>query len=185
MRHNAAGFTLIEVMVALLLGAMVVLGAHAVFAGVTGALAHVDATRAALERRANARTWLREAIANLQVGTDSAGDFRGHPASLTAPTWVRVPTGGFHRERVTLELEGGRFIAALGDGTTLTLADSIRAVAFDYLLEPGATATWAREWLSPVSAPLAVRIRITYRTSTATVGTAPTDTLLFLVGARG
>jgi hypothetical protein len=51
-------------------------------------------------------------------------------------------------------------------------------VAFDYLLEPGLNSQWASVWESPVSAPLAIRVRITQLDRIA-------DTLLLIVGPRG
>ena len=71
----------------------------------------------------------------------------------------------------------GRLIARLATGESILLADSVTGVEFDYLLEPGAQATWVREWLSPVSAPLAARVRLSMP--------ARVDTLLFVVGSRG
>ena len=62
------------------------------------------------------------------------------------------------------------------------LADSVRDVQFDYLLDPGENATWVREWISPVSAPLAIRVRITKGVGSGMWGV---DTLLLIVGPRG
>jgi len=53
----------------------------------------------------------------------------------------------------------------------------VRSLDCDYLLEPGASTTWVREWISSVSAPLAVRLRIGYAEHA--------DTLLLFVGPRG
>jgi hypothetical protein len=71
------------------------------------------------------------------------------------------------------------------------LAGGVKEVRFDYLLDPGeipsvhdlaaragVRATFVREWMSPVSAPLAVRMRIV-----RTAGMV--DTLLLIVGLRG
>jgi len=66
----------------------------------------------------------------------------------------------------------------------IVLADSLRDAAFDYLLEPGARARWVREWVSPVSAPLAVRLRIAYLPRTASTA-HHADTLLLLIKERG
>ena len=173
------GFTLIEVMVALMLAAVVVLLAHQVFTGVVDGVDRLDAARAALDRSANARRWLTEAFGSLQTGVDSAGSFEGNPDHVSFSTWQRAPEGGLVRERVVLDVAGSSLIVQSAPGP-LHLADSVRAVGFDYLLEPGANTTWAREWISPVSAPLAVRLRITYLGSPERV-----DTLLFLIGGRG
>ncbi|HKV69639.1 MAG TPA: prepilin-type N-terminal cleavage/methylation domain-containing protein [Gemmatimonadales bacterium] len=173
------GFTLIEVMVALMVSALVVLLAHQVFTGVVDGVARLNAARAALDRSANARRWLTEAFGSLQVGVDSAGSFEGHPDQVVFSTWQRAPEGGLARERVRLLAAGSTLVARTPPGT-LGLADGVRAVEFDYLLEPGANTTWAREWISPVSAPLAVRVRIAYLGSPER-----TDTLLLLIGGRG
>lgn len=50
----------------------------------------------------------------------------------------------------------------------------------EYLLEPGADAAWMKGWQSPVSAPLAVRLRIRRGDDAGVV-----DTLLFAIGPRG
>ena len=79
-----------------------------------------------------------------------------------------------------LSLAGGRWTAALGDepGTRLVLGDSVRSVGLDYLLEPGADAHWVMDWHSQVSAPLAVRVRLTHAGGAC-------DTMLYLVKPRG
>lgn len=173
------GFTLIEVMVALTLSAIVVLLAHRIFSGVVDGVARLDEARLRATRSANARRWLVEAFGSLQTGVDSTGPFEGHPTSVGFATWQLAPEGGLRRSRVLLGQVGAGLVAQDPLGSVV-LADSIAGVAFDYLLEPGAKTTWAREWLSPVSAPLAIRLRITY------LGAPPrADTLLFVVGGRG
>lgn len=179
MRHGSRGFTLIEVMVALTLSAIVVLLAHQIFSGVLDGVGRLGTARAALARRANARRWLIEAFGSLQAGADSAGSFDGHRDQVGFTTWLRVAPSGLRRERIVLGQLGTSLVASDAGGV-LTLADSVTQVRFDYLLEPGANTTWAGEWLSPVSAPLAVRLRITY------LGARPkTDTLLLVIGGRG
>ena len=75
-----------------------------------------------------------------------------------------------------------RYCARVGDAAPLVLADSVKAVAFDYLLEPGAESRWAAEWVSPVSAPIAVRLRVE---STSSAGAIRADTVLYLIKSRG
>jgi len=180
-RHSAfrAGFTLIEVMIALTLSALVVLLAHQIFAGVVDGVGRLDAARTTLDRTANARRWLIEAFGSLQAGVDSAGPFEGHPAQVGFASWQRVAPSGLERDRILLHQSGTTLVAQAGTGIVV-LVDSVSQVAFDYLLEPGANTTWAREWMSPVSAPLAVRIRVTYLGSPVRA-----DTLLLLIGGRG
>ncbi|HWH04758.1 MAG TPA: prepilin-type N-terminal cleavage/methylation domain-containing protein [Gemmatimonadales bacterium] len=173
------GFTLIEMMVALTISAVVVLLTHQIFAGVIDGVARLDAARDREARAANARRWLIEAFGSLQAGVDSAGPFEGYSNEVGFATWQRAPEGGFRRSRILLGQSGTSLVAQAASGS-LVLMDSVTQVAFDYLLEPGANTTWAREWLSPVSAPLAVRLRVTY------VGLpARADTLLLVIGGRG
>ena len=173
------GFTLIEVMVSLTLSAVVVLLAHQIFAGVVDGIARLDAVRARVTRRSNARRWLVDAFGSLQAGVDSSGPFEGHATTVSFTSWQRVPEGGLRRARILLERSGTDVVAQTLGGE-IALVDSVSALAFDYLLEPGANTTWAHEWLSPVSAPLAVRIRIYYRGTPVRA-----DTLLLAIGGRG
>jgi prepilin-type N-terminal cleavage/methylation domain-containing protein len=177
--RSSRGFTLIEVMMALTLSALVILLAHQIFSGVVGGVARLDTARAALDRRANSRRWLVAAFGSLQAGVDSAGPFEGHPDQVGFASWQVVTPSGLRRERILLHQAGNTLVAQDADGV-LVLADSVSRVAFDYLLEPGANTTWAREWLSPVSAPLALRIRVAYLGVPARV-----DTALVLIGGRG
>lgn len=183
MRHR--GFTLLEVLVALAVSGIVVLLAHAVFSAVTGAGREIRAARFATDREANARRWLQAAFLSLDVGSDSgAGPFEGRPDRVRFSAWIETAGGWLERRPVVLQRDGQTFVAAVSgarsavaDGAPLVLDDSVTDLAFDYLLEPGENTKWVREWISPVSAPLAVRVRIARR--------AATDTLLLLIKERG
>ena len=63
--------------------------------------------------------------------------------------------------------------------------DSGTDLQFDYLLEPGAESRWVREWVSPVSAPVAVRMRIAKAGCGKRDAGCVVDTLLFLIKERG
>lgn len=183
MRRNA-GFTLIELVVAVTISGLVVLLVQRMFAAAGASGRALETSRTALDREANARRWLRAALLSLDVG-DSAGSFEGRPDRLSFATWLQTPGVWFERRRVDLTLDGGKFVAGLGstehaavrDDVKIALSDSVANVAFDYLLEPGADTKWVREWVSPVSAPLAVRIRVERPRAT--------DTLLLLIKERG
>jgi prepilin-type N-terminal cleavage/methylation domain-containing protein len=177
---RARGFTLIEVMLALTLSALVVLLAHRIFSGVVDGSTRLREARTALDRDANARRFLEEAFGSLDVGTEGAGGFAGHPERVEFATWQRVPGGWLERQRMVLGVEQGTLVAR-GD-EAIALRDSVAGVAFDYLLEPGANATWVREWISPVSAPVAVRVRVA---GCGKRDAGCVDTLLFLIGPRG
>ncbi|MGH7676107.1 MAG: PulJ/GspJ family protein [Gemmatimonadales bacterium] len=182
--HRRGGFTLLEVMVALALGSLVVLLAHRIFTGVTDGSARLADARAALAREANARRLLVAVVGSIDVGRPGAGDFRGEPHGATFSTWYQSPAGWLEPRRVTLALGGDALVlGGLADEPVL-LANSVTALDLDYLLDYGAGEAWVRTWSSTVSAPVAVRLRIT----TAGDGrreAAGVDTLLLIVGTRG
>lgn len=169
------GFTLIEVLVALTIASLVVVAAHRIFTGVADGAKALAAERQDLDRRSNARRWLKATLLSLEP------PFDGRTTRVSFISWQLTPGGWFEQEPVELVHEGSRFIAHHG-GATLQLADGVTDLAFDYLLEPGVDSKWVREWVSPVSAPVAIRLRIggCGRRDTACV-----DTLLFLVKERG
>lgn len=184
MGSRTAGFTLIEVLVALTIGSLVVLVAHQLFVGIADQGKTLTEARATVDRAANARRWLDATFLSLDVGTEGASGFDGRPDRVSFSTWLLTPDGWFERRVVSLGIADVRLVATITPGTPITLMDSVRDVAFDYLLEPGAESRWVREWVSPVSATVAVRIRL-QRLVKRERGTAVTDTLLFLIKERG
>ena len=183
--RDRRGFTLIEVIVALTIGALVVLVAHQLFAAVADRGRTLIEAQTTLDRRANARRWLEATFLSLDVGTDGAGGFDGRPDHAVFSTWLVTSDGWFERRQVTLSAEQGRLWAAVTPGTQIALIDSVTDLQLDYLLEPGAESRWVREWVSPVSAPVAVRVRIAKAGCEMRDAGCVVDTLLFLIKERG
>ena len=181
---SGSGFTLIEVVVALAIAGLVVLLASRVFGAAADASHALVRARAGLDREANARRWLAAAFRSLDVGQDSAGPFAGQEDRVEFSSWLETVDGSFARSRLALRADEGRFVVVATPGDTVALADSVESVAFDYLLEPGADTKWVRAWISPVSAPLGVRIRV-QRSGGGRPEAGSVDTLLFLIGPRG
>ena len=176
-----AGFTLLELMLALVIGGLLVLTAGRLFAvaGDTGtALAHA---RHGLDRSANAEEWLTTTLGSIEVGAAGTPGFQGDSAQMTFAAWVPTNGGWMERRTVTLSVAGHRLTGS--DGETMTLADSVSSGAFDYLAEYGPQTTWLVGWQSPVSAPIAVRIRLTR--PTIDPERSEVDTLVFRIGGRG
>jgi hypothetical protein len=172
-------------LVALTIGALVVLVAHQLFAAVADRGRTLVAARITLDRTANARRWLAATFLSLDVGTDGAGGFDGRPDRAAFSTWVLTPDGWFERRQVALSAEQGRLEAAVTPGAPIALVDSVADLQLDYLLEPGAESRWVREWVSPVSAPVAVRMRIAKMGCGMRDAGCVVDTLLFLIKERG
>lgn len=174
------GFTLIEVLVALVVTAAIALLAHGLFAAAADGGHRLALARRRLDREGNARAFIREAFLALDVGADSAGPFEGEPHRVRFTTWLPVAAGWNERRTMVLDARDGQWAAALGGGEIdrIVLADSVTGVGLDYLLELGAGEHWVGDWHSAVSAPLAVRIRVTRMGG-------GTDTSLYLVKPRG
>lgn len=188
--NTAGGFTLIEVLLALTLGSLIVVFAHRLFTGVADGTRRLTEARQALDRESNARRWLAEAFGSLVVG-ESGAAFAGRADRVEFGSWQLTREGWLVRRRIAIERRGGRLVADVGAGDSVVLADNVKEVRFDYLLDPGEgpsgkdldvmpgeRAAFVREWMSPVSAPLAVRMRIARVAGIV-------DTLLLIVGPRG
>jgi prepilin-type N-terminal cleavage/methylation domain-containing protein len=179
-----AGFTLIEVTVALLIGGLTILIAHAMFGAVADQGRVLLAAREGLDREANARRWVSAAFLSLETGRESAGRFDGEPGQVEFTSWQRTPDGWFERRRVRLGLSSRRLVATVIPSGPIPLTEVIRGVDFDYLLALGAESPWVRQWVSPLTAPVAVRMRLT-RVIRGLGDSLTVDTLLFLVKERG
>jgi prepilin-type N-terminal cleavage/methylation domain-containing protein len=179
------GFTLVELLVALSIASVVVIVAHQLFAAVAEHGKTLTAARTSLDRRANARRWLKGAFLSLDVGTDGASGFEGRPDHVAFSTWLLTPDGWFERRAVSLARNDDRLVANVTPGQPIALMDSATDVELDYLLEPGAESRWVREWVSPVSAPLTVRLRIARTGCGMQDAGCVVDTLLFLIKERG
>jgi hypothetical protein len=172
-------------MVALTIGAVVVLVAHELFGAVAERGRMLTVARAALDRSANARRWLDATFLSLDVGTEGTAGFDRRPDHAAFASWLLTPDGWFERRTVRLARDNDRLVASVAPGQPIALMDSVAELAFDYLLEPGAESRWVREWVSPVSAPLAVRMRIGRAGCEMPDAGCVVDTLLFLIKERG
>ncbi len=176
--HYAVGFTLIEVMLAITLSGVAVLVGSLLWRQSLSASAFLLSHREAVDRQEGARRWLHSAIGSIDIGATGDQPFIGRSDQVGFSTWLPTAGGWPERQSITISASGGALTAAGALNDSLRLVDSVASVEFDYLLEPGLNSTWASSWESPVSAPLAVRVRIDYPDLHA-------DTLLFLVGGRG
>jgi hypothetical protein len=167
-------------MVALVVTSLVALVAHGVFRASTEAGRAVVSARRSLDHTSNADRWLIAAFLSLEVGA-TAPPFEGRAETVRFATWLETPDGWFEPAVMTIRLEGRQLVASLNADSPIVLADSLTAVRFDYLLEPGANAAWVTEWMSSLNAPVGVRIRTYYR---GDQGRVVGDTTLFPIKER-
>lgn len=184
MRRRHRGFTLIEVTVALLIAGLAVLVAHRVYAAAGDASTRLRIARHALDRRMNARRWLEQSFLSLEVGTDQENQFAGYPDRVTFTSRLPGVNGWSELRRIELRVDHGSLVAAISDERPIVLEEHLSEVHLDYLLVPGESTRWVQTWISPASAPLAVRLRIGH-SGVGSSGSARTVTLLLLIKERG
>jgi prepilin-type N-terminal cleavage/methylation domain-containing protein len=175
-RALRAGFTLIEMLVALLLTSMVALLSHQLLAGVVDATVTLRRAAAPPDGVVLGREWLLEGCRTLEVGTPGAHGFEGTAQSARFDARTLGPTGWVERRPVTLDI-GREGITFRSSAVRATVVDSVGGAALDYLVDGAGDGGWVNGWSSPVSAPLAIRIRW--------IRAGIADTLLCPIGARG
>ena len=163
-----AGFTLIEVMVALVIGTAVVLMVHQTFASLIDISARLEEARAKQARDYRARDLLAATFGSLDV---RSSEFAGGTDRIRFGTVA----GGNAESAELFARAGSLLLVRPGRTDTVMPAASMRA---DYLLSDGAQSRWLMQWHSPSSAPVLIRLRLAR-------DTLRTDTLLLAVGSRG
>lgn len=176
-----SGFTLIELMLALVIGGLLVLTAGRLFSVAADAGGALGRARHRSDAEANGREWLTTTLGSLEVGAAGTSGFQGDSAGMSFSAWVPVASGWMERRAVSLSISNGR-LSGSAEGDVL-LGDSLRSGAFDYETEYGDGVVWLSGWRSPMSAPIAVRIRLTR--PTLDPEHPRTDTLVFRIGGRG
>jgi prepilin-type N-terminal cleavage/methylation domain-containing protein len=176
---NHRGFTLVEVLVALVLGGIAAMLASSISTHVRDSLSRLNRAVVNHESDAHARDWLRDTFDFVEPYANGDGGVMGSKTRLTFFSRTWNARGGHPLGRLSVVVDSTLRIEN-ADGEVVTLADGLVTGELDYLGSYGATATFGSYWDSRISAPLAVRIRLGRRRRDVIV----VDTLLFWVGAR-
>ncbi|HET7584027.1 MAG TPA: prepilin-type N-terminal cleavage/methylation domain-containing protein [Gemmatimonadaceae bacterium] len=174
---RGAGFTLIEVLVALAVSSVVLLGARAMVAAVTDAAERAARTDAAMTRDINAQEALRGIVGRLEVGTPQSGTFAGNESAARFSSWCDVAAGWQERCLVLLEMmpsDGGHGLVVItSTGDSLVVRRGFRYGALRYLASPESGGAWLSAWGPSITAPPAIGIVL------------DRDTLIVRIGERG
>lgn len=175
--RNRRGFTLLELIVALSVGALVITVAHRIVAGVTDGAAQLEAAVQAHDRDVAAVRLLTRLLGSAEVIDVAEDAFAGAPDRLAFPAWDVEAHGWPVRSDVRVWRDTGGTVWLARGTDALLLWHRTDDLTFDYLLTRGEAARWVRAWVSSASMPYAVRLRIQRA--------AVVDTLLLIVGDRG
>lgn len=172
---SRSGFTLVEVLLAMTIGAMVLatLGELIGAAAITGR--RLTDARAQLDSAAMGREWLRTAFRNAEAGHPGDTPFDGSHDAMQFSSRMPTANGWHAQDTVVIGLQGGSLVLRSAATGTLVLQSDVRVLQTDYLEQLGASSPWLPAYSSPSVTPLAIRLRVATRRSI--------DTLVFSTGS--
>jgi prepilin-type N-terminal cleavage/methylation domain-containing protein len=156
-----SGFTLLELMVALVIGGMTISAAAALYLGLGSRADAIETTSRAVSHQANAERLLRILALNAE-GRGDVPAVRGDGAGVTLETRCETPFGwsdacrvrlAFHAEGSVRRLVLRQAFAAAeagGDSVEFVLRDSLRSGHFAYLIDAARGGSWSGSWTEGV-----------------------------------
>lgn len=176
MRHRD-GFTLIEILVALMIGGLALVSAHQILTALSASAGVTERDTVAADRRANGEDLLYRLTGMLDVGSAGATPFFGADRVAEFSSWCEDPHGWLETCTIVLAVDtaGGQpaIVARLDDSTRVVLLRGFSRGAFRYLESADNSGTWQRLWGRGRGAPLAIGVIM------------DRDTLVVPVGPRG
>ena len=157
---DRAGFTLIEVLVALVLSVLVVSGARALLDGLAAQATRTVGLAASGDSVA-ASTWsFHRVVGSLAIPASDSLVFDGTATSARFTSWCPVPGGWEERCRVVLtalpnEQTGARLSFSTGEAFVLRTG---ARTSLRYLSSAADGGRWATEWHSTIAPPLGVAV---------------------------
>lgn len=177
-----SAFTLIEVLVAITIGAIVLLGARDVMGQLADAVHRLRLQATTLERTANSERDLRDVMANVEVGVPGSEPFVGNADSAIFSAWCGMPGGWVERCSVALTIESAvvdsgyarwSLLARFGGRRDLVFTRVARSVRLLYLNSAAYGGQWYTRWTAGIRAPLAIGIVMDRDTMFVRVGGVP------------
>jgi prepilin-type N-terminal cleavage/methylation domain-containing protein len=176
------GFTLLEIVVAIAVAGVVLLGARTLLESLAATSRHLSGAAGAADADANGERLLRTIVGRMEVAAESGLAFGGDEQSVRFTSWCDVPNGWLERCTVTLSVDSGSHpgesvVVALletrGRSERIALRRGFARGSFRYLNDPADGGTWLRMWGRGLSAPLAFGVLL------------DGDTLIVRIGDRG
>ncbi len=173
---DRAGFTLMEVVVALTLAAFVLLGARALLGQLSDAAEHIAGTAAHTDRTANAEVLLRALAVRAEAPQPASRSFAGTARGVRFDSWCDVPAGWLERCAVSLGMiavSGRRVLALELPDEVVAVREGFQEGRILYLRAADDGGRWLDDWSSSTSVPLALGVVM------------DGDTMILRIGERG
>lgn len=175
-RSARAGFALIELVVAIAITGLVLLGARSMLEQLADGADDIHAAATSADRTANADRVLRGLLGSVVAASEVSGAVAGDHEEVRLATWCEVPAGWQERCQVALSFEfvdSGRALVAMSSRDRLVLRAGFEAGSLLYLIDPRGGGTWLPAWRSRLTTPLALGVVL------------DGDTLILRIGERG
>lgn len=176
--HSPAGrggFTLVEIVVAIAISGLVVLGAHRILVQLSESSGHVGESAAESDRTANADRLLRTLAGRLDNSMEKS--LVGDPQGARFTSWCDTPGGWLERCLVTVGIipaPGSLALAAtLPGGEVVVLKTGFQTGELRYLRAADHGGSWTDTWVSAITVPVAIGIIL------------DADTMIVRIGERG
>lgn len=177
-----SGFTLLEVLVAVMIAATVLLAADIVFEQLADSRSVIARSATKVDRERNAASTVVRWVSQVDISPRSGPgvqprSFGGNETSATFVSWCLAP-GGWEREcevtlRVARDTNASAIVASASTGESVRLPIHGTDATLRYLLDARGGGHWLRSWGAGPTTPLAIGI------------VSGADTLVLRIGARG
>jgi prepilin-type N-terminal cleavage/methylation domain-containing protein len=152
------GFTLIEILVALALAAIVMIAARGLLDGLMGQAAAIVRAGQAADSLSGAEQSVRRTVGNLALPVGDTLAFEGDAGAARFVSWCAVPGGWLERCAVQLTARDSGGVRMVQNSGEVTLLHAGRLPALCYLSSVRDGGTWVNRWRSATDAPLAIGI---------------------------
>ncbi|MBW3571953.1 MAG: prepilin-type N-terminal cleavage/methylation domain-containing protein [Gemmatimonadetes bacterium] len=175
-RQRRAGFTLVEVMVAVVVIGVVLVGARAMLGQIADDADRIAGAAAQADREGNAEALLRAVAGRLEVAPVPGGDarFEGQPEGARFHSWCEVPDGWLERCRASVGFipldDGPALVLGLSTGEVVPLRRRIASGEILYLRDASDGGAWMRSWGASITPPVALGIVVDGDTSIIRIG---------------
>jgi prepilin-type N-terminal cleavage/methylation domain-containing protein len=172
--RDRAGFTLIEVVVALAVAALVLLGARVMLGQLADGAERIAGAAVEADREAGAEALLRRVADRLETSVEEEHRFRGEPHAARFRTWCEVPDGWLEACTASLGIvrveSGNALVLSLSTGEIVPLRRGFDTAHILYLYDAADGGTWIPSWGTAITAPLALWLVVDRDTTIVRIG---------------